>query len=68
MSILSDDSLDDYTRDLMHKEMVRSCTIHSCLNCDHFRNDLCNNFGQPQLPPPEVIVFGCLHWEVYVPF
>lgn len=63
------------------KKLVDRCMLITCINCDHWeaaeKTDLitgeiivqephCGLFKQ--LPPPEVIVYGCPHWVDYIPF
>jgi len=40
---------------------------HSCINCMTWcKKDLkCKEYGNP---PPDVIVHGCHHWELELPF
>lgn len=60
--------LDPGTRNAFQRELITSCVFHCCLNCDMFKQNQCTQFGEPQTPPPEVIVMGCDHWQIYIPF
>lgn len=48
---------------------IESGAIRSCLNCDHFKNEMCmaSSTG-PAKPPAEVIVFGCNGHSGEIPF
>lgn len=60
------------------REAVRRAFWRCCLNCDHYHDGKavvgihagkpaqCLKFGA--LPPPEVVVFGCDHYEEVIPF
>ena len=56
------------TRDLLHRELIRTDVVTSCLNCECFdkKTEQCLEFNQR--PPAEVIVFGCPEWIQAIPF
>ena len=56
------------TRALLHKTLVQEQVVRSCLNCDYWGEYVgvtdeeeiymvCGKVNQ--LPPPEIIVYGC---------
>ena len=58
---------DEY--DLLHKKLIETQIIKSCLNCDHFqfsKERTCHLYDVE--PPPEVIVFACPSWVPHIPF
>lgn len=68
MSILDPIKLDYATRVAFQRELIQSGAIHCCVNCDMFKHGQCTQFGEPQTPPPDVIVMGCEYWQIYLPF
>lgn len=56
------------TRDLLHRDLIRTVVVKSCLNCECFdkKKDHCLEYNQR--PPADVIVFGCPGWIQEIPF
>lgn len=55
-------------RHLLHRALVDSCVVRSCLNCENFNpgSEICE-VGR-QRPPAHVVVYGCPAWDVKLPF
>lgn len=50
----------------LHREFIAQQKMHSCINCHYFEEDKCSKWDA--LPPPEIIVYGCIEWEGEIPF
>ena len=54
---------------LLHEELVKTCTIQTCLNCENYleKAERCTLAPAYSLPA-QVIVFGCPKWIPMIPF
>ena len=52
----------------LHRFLVKQGAVSTCLNCVGWEDGKCIAYGQPTLPPPEVLVFGCPAWDNTLPF
>lgn len=50
----------------LHKQLITTQTVRSCLNCDEWQNNACMKYAVT--PPGEVIVYGCPEWIAAIPF
>jgi hypothetical protein len=60
----------DRVADELHHAMIDKMLVQSCLNCEHFADDVGLCLKWQQKPPPKVIVFSCgsVHWFPKLPF
>jgi hypothetical protein len=57
------------TRDLLHKELIQTQVVRSCLNCECFDKKKGECLEFEMRPPAEVIVFSCgAPWVAELPF
>jgi hypothetical protein len=49
------------------QRIVEKDAWQCCLNCEAFKNDVCQRFGNVT-PPPAVVVHGCDLWQFRIPF
>lgn len=63
-------ALKSKTSDLLHRELIDKYVVKSCLNCGGFdhKAEVCLFYPGNHRPPAQVIVFGCLSWELDIPF
>jgi len=65
---MSSSSIEELNSQL-HKELVAHYIVRSCLNCENFdkRKEQCD-LAPGQRPPAEILVYGCIKWEMLIPF
>lgn len=54
------------SRQSQQKHAVKAYGWITCLNCEHFRDDMCKLYQA--VPPPAIIVHGCASYEESIPF
>lgn len=47
---------------------IESGAMRSCLNCNHFKDELCTFGNYNQKPPAKIILFGCNNHSSEIPF
>lgn len=53
----------------LHRELITSCIIQTCLNCEYFDEKPERCSLAPTYPlPAKVVVFGCPKWIPLIPF
>lgn len=57
------------TPTMMQREMISSGIWCCCLNCGNFSPSTGCNLSSPvMMPPPDIIVVGCIAWTDDIPF